>query len=129
MSRTEKAALVILPCPCCGGRAKFFADPDMPGRDFVCCQRDNCSVCGPYGLTKKKTIEAWNAMPRQSVWRKKPPTVPGWYWRKKGSKAPEIILISGMDEIDRFANSDDVWAGPIDMPIDAARGSRKPGWT
>ena len=62
---TEKG--IVLPCPCCGGRAKKAL---LLGRFGIACTE--CPVCiilSPYGDSYKENLKYWNTRPAPPVGR------------------------------------------------------------
>lgn len=60
---TEKG--IVLPCPCCGGRAKKAL---LLGRFGIACTE--CPVCiipSPYGDSYKENLKYWNTRPAPPV--------------------------------------------------------------
>ncbi len=66
MSETLKA------CPACGGEAE---PPDRATDLYysVCCNRTDCWMEGPLGVSAEEAIERWNTLPR-------------WDWRPASEK-------------------------------------------
>lgn len=62
---TEKG--IVLPCPCCGGRAKKAL---LLGRFGIACTE--CPVCiipSPYGDSYKENLKYWNTRPASPIGR------------------------------------------------------------
>jgi Lar family restriction alleviation protein len=62
MTDTTHEAPDLLPCPFCGGEAKFYHRPDDSGwsnTDWVSCSGD-CGASTCMHETKEEAIAAWN---------------------------------------------------------------------
>ena len=68
----------LLPCPFCGGEAKFLED--VWGNDeycYVICVNDNCNANTGRCDTEDEAIAKWNNRPNN--WHTCTPTEEGWY--------------------------------------------------
>ena len=120
---------VILPCPECGDDECLIVLKQYPSEEWsVHC---GCGHIGRFYPTRKKAIDAHNALPRALTWTHEPPKVAGWYWRKEtvADRAHVFHFTGNWEDYGEHWESDRVcqlplnlngnlWAGPISAPID-----------
>ena len=118
---------VILPCPECGDDCLIVAKNYPSGKWHTYCE---CGRIGRLYPTRKKAIDAHNALPRALTWTHEPPKVAGWYFQRTAGEDQTInvaYVYSGLAGLYCKCGCRNTplkcwigfeWAGPIAPPID-----------
>ena len=110
---------VILPCPECGDDECLIVLKQYPSEEWsVHC---GCGHIGRFYPTRKKAIDAHNALPRALRWTNEPPKVAGVYLIRSifdGKQQGEIGVITVKTPFGYDKSHFMQFAGPIALPVE-----------